>query len=65
MEFKDATKMTNAEIRLYQETLTNEFERIKKRMLDDNMKLNELDREWVNVQRVINERKTKIDNVRG
>lgn len=65
MEFKDATKMTNAEIRLYQETLTNEFERIKKRMLDDNMKLNELDREWVNVQRVINDRKTKIDNVRG
>ena len=60
MQFKDTTKMTNAEIRVYQETLNNEFERIKRDILNNMTKLNELDREWIRVQKEVDGRKIKI-----
>lgn len=60
MEFKNATKMTNAEIRNYQEYLTNEYERVKRKIDQLLSELNEMDDEWVRVEVELNKRRNKI-----
>ncbi len=57
MDYKDPKELTNAELRLYQEDLKNEFEMVKKEISDKFEKLDELDREYIKTESEMNKRR--------
>lgn len=50
MEEKDYKEMSNAEIKLYQEVLRNEYEATKKKWVDLGEELDRMDRLWNNIE---------------
>lgn len=59
MEFENYKEMSNAEIKVYQETLRNEYEVIKHQISVLCDKLDEMDSEWNKVEAELNRRQSK------
>ena len=57
MEFKNCKEMTNAELRLYQKALEDEYEVIKAEISDRFKKLDEMDIEYKKVENELNNRR--------
>ena len=57
MEFKNCKEMTNAELRLYQKALEDEYEVIKAEISDRFKKLDEMDVEYQKVENELNNRR--------
>lgn len=57
MTYKDPRELTNAELRLYQEDLRNEFDTIKKEIMDKFKVLDELDIEYRKTEAEMNNRR--------
>jgi hypothetical protein len=57
MEFKNPKELSNAELRLYQEDLKNEFEAIKREIKEKFDELDKLDREYVKADAEMNNRR--------
>lgn len=57
MDKIDCKKASNSELRLYQETLKNEYEVIKQQIQDMFKKLDELDVEYNKVENELNNRR--------
>ncbi len=57
MEIKDIKNMTNAELRLYQKSLENEYETIKAKISEHFKTLDKLDVIYNNVEHELNNRK--------
>lgn len=51
-------ELTNAELRGYMDTLNNEYEVVKKEIMERINRLDELDLEWNKCQNEINKRKS-------
>lgn len=51
-------ELTNAELRGYMDTLNNEYEVVKKEIMERVNRLDELDLEWNKCQNEINKRKS-------
>lgn len=51
-------ELTNAELREYMDTLNNEYEVVKKEIMERVNRLDELDLEWNKCQNEINKRKS-------
>lgn len=58
---KDFSEMSNSEIKLYQKTLENEYETIKKEIGDKLKKLDEMDVEYNKATAELNKRKTRFN----
>lgn len=59
MEFENYKEMSNAEIKVYQETLKNEYEAIKHQISLLCNKLDEMDVEWNKVEAELSRRQNK------
>lgn len=59
MEFENYKEMSNAEIKVYQETLKNEYEFVKHQISLLCDKLDEMDNEWNKVEAELNRRQSK------
>lgn len=59
MEFENYKEMSNAEIKVYQETLKNEYEAIKHQISLLCNKLDEMDVEWNKVEAELSRRQSK------
>lgn len=58
MESKDIKNMTNIELKLYQNTLEDEYEVIKKQISDLFEELDKMDIEYNKIENEINKRKS-------
>ena len=59
MEFENYKEMSNTEIKVYQETLKNEYEAIKHQISLLCNKLDEMDVEWNKVEAELSRRQSK------
>ena len=57
MEYKDCKNLTNAELRLYQKALEDEYEMVKKQISDLFSTLDKMDAEYNKVERELNKRR--------
>lgn len=57
MTYQNPKELSNAELRLYQEDLKNEFEAIKKEIMDKFKLLDELDAEYTKTEAEMNNRR--------
>ena len=57
MTYQNPKELSNAELRLYQEDLKNEFEAIKKEIMDKFKVLDELDAEYTKTEAEMNNRR--------
>ena len=58
METEELRKLTNGELRIYEENLKNEYEVIKHEISERFKKLDEMDKEYNKVETELNRRKT-------
>ena len=57
MDYKEPKELRNDELRLYQEELKNEFDAIKREIMDRFRLLDELDREYITAESEMNNRR--------
>lgn len=57
MDYKDPKELTNAELRLYQEDLKNEFDSVKREIMEKFKTLDELDAEYTKTEAEMNNRR--------
>lgn len=57
MDYKDCKNLSNAEIRIYQENLKNEYEVIKAEIAERFKLLDEMDREYNKAEAELNNRR--------
>ena len=57
MTYQNPKELSNAELRVYQEDLKNEFEAIKKEIMDKFKVLDELDAEYTKTEAEMNNRR--------
>lgn len=60
MDYKDCKNLSNAEIRLYQENLKNEYEVIKAEIAERFKLLDEMDREYNKAEAELNNRRKVV-----
>ncbi len=58
MEYKDCKNLTNAELRLYQKSLEDEYEVVKKQISDLFAVLDKMDAEYNKVELELNKRRS-------
>ena len=57
MDYKDPKELTKAELRLYQEDLKNEFDSVKREIMEKFKTLDELDAEYTKTEAEMNNRR--------
>ena len=57
MTYKDPKELSNAELRLYQEDLKNEFDSVKREIMEKFKTLDELDAEYTKTEAEMNNRR--------
>jgi hypothetical protein len=60
MEYKDCKNLSNAELRIYQENLKNEFETVKAEIAERFKMLDEMDIEYKKAEAELNKRRMVV-----